>query len=107
MRLRPPHEELRIEGDAPGRRRIELHHPALDALRIELRIDRTVKRVREVDAPPIPADLDHLRTTAERARPRGMLGARDDAADAHLAGELRGERIGHVVLLQVAGAPAG
>ena len=36
-----------------------------------------------------------------------MRGARDDAADPHLAGELGVERVGDVVLLQVAGAPAG
>ena len=35
-----------------------------------------------------------------------MAGARDDPADPHLAGELGIERVGDVVLLQVAGAPA-
>src|SRR5262249_32852608 len=36
VRRRPLHEELGVEGDAAVRRRIELHHPAVDALGIEL-----------------------------------------------------------------------
>ena len=92
----------------PSGLRVELHHPAVDAVGIELRVDGAVERVGEIDAPAVAADLDHLRPAVERP----VLGARmrrprDDAADADLAGELRVERIGHVVLLQVAGAPAG
>src|SRR5882757_4843859 len=72
MRRRPFHEELGIEGHASARSRIELHHPAFDAVGIELRIDRAVERVGEVDAPAVAADLDHLRPTAERPGTAGM-----------------------------------
>ena len=80
----------------------------VDALGIELRIDRAVERVGEIDPPAVAADLDHLRPAVQRP----VL--RPDAPPAttmppilHLAGQLRVERIGHVVLLHVAGAPAG
>src|SRR5947209_6059008 len=100
MRRRPLHEELGIERDATPRLGIELHHPTIDPVGIELRIDGAVERIGEVDAAAVTADLDHLRSAAECT----ILGAWmssfcDNAADAHLAGKLRIEGIGHVVLL--------
>src|SRR5262245_36545020 len=86
--FRPGDEEARVEGDAAVRARVELHHPAVDAVRIELRIDRAVERVGEIDALSVPADLDHLRAAVQgTARPR-VRRARDDAADPDRAGEL-------------------
>src|SRR5215471_10268675 len=76
MRRRPFHEEPRIERDAAAGLRIELHHPAVDAVGIELRIDRAVERVGEIDAPAVAADLDHLRPAAERPRAARMRRAR-------------------------------
>src|ERR1051325_7205452 len=70
--FRPVDEEFRIEGHAAVRLDVELHHPAIDAFRIELRIDRAVERIGEIDAPPVTADLDHLRAAIELA----VLGAR-------------------------------
>ena len=70
--LRPFDEELRIELNAAAGIDIELHHPAVDSLRIELRIDRAVKRVGEIDAFAVAADLHHLRPAVERSVRRGM-----------------------------------
>src|SRR5947209_15245893 len=65
MALRPIDEELRIERNPAIRARVELHHPAVDSLGIELRIDGAVKRIGEVDALPVAADLHHLRPAIE------------------------------------------
>src|SRR5260370_38466006 len=99
MRLRPLDEEFRIERNATLRPGVELHHPAVDSIGIQLRVDVAVERVCEIYPLPVPADLDHLRSAAERA----VLGARlapprHDPADAHLAGELGLARIGDAVL---------
>src|SRR6266540_4138938 len=105
--FRPVDEEFRVECDTPRRGGVELDHPAVDALRIELRVDRAVERVGEINAPAVAADLHHLRSTIELAVLRTRVGrARHDPSNPHLSGELRVEWIRHVVLLQVAGAPA-
>src|SRR5206468_2404617 len=86
MRFRPLHEELLVEGDAALRLGVELHHPALNPLGVELRIDGAVERIGEVDAPAIATDFNHLGPAAERAVPRArMCGLGDNAADANLA----------------------
>src|SRR5262245_64062190 len=104
--LRPGDEEARIESDAAALARVELHHPAVDAVRIELLIDRAVERVGEIDALSVPADLDHLRSAVEPpARPR-VGRAREDAANPDRAGELGLERIADGVLAQIARPPA-
>src|SRR5262245_32764101 len=45
MRCRPSHKELGIEGYAAIRIGVELHHPAVNAVGIELRIDGAIERV--------------------------------------------------------------
>src|SRR5262249_62388181 len=65
--LRPIDEEFRIEPYSSCGIGVELHHPAVDTLWIELRIDRAIKRVGEINAPAVAADLDHLRSTIELA----------------------------------------
>src|SRR5262245_17817522 len=107
MTFRPRDKEFRIEGDAAIRVRIELHHPAVDTFRVKLRIDCTVERIGEIDSLSVPADLDHLRSAVERAIRGRMRGSAGDTANPDLAGELRIERIAHVILVQIAGAPAG
>src|SRR4051794_25998368 len=67
---------------------VELHHPAVDALGIELRVPARVQRVREVDALAVAAHLDHLRAAGELAR-RRMAGAADDPAQVDGPGLLR------------------
>src|SRR5262249_47611440 len=105
--LRPVDEEFRVEANAAFGLGIELDHPAVNAVGIELRIDRPIEGVGEIDPPPVAADLDHLRAAVELAvLGAGMDGARNDAADAHFPGQLGIERIGDVILLEVAGAPA-
>src|SRR5215470_4526324 len=108
MRGRPFDEEALVEGDATAEIGVELHHPAVDAVRIELRIDGAVERVGEIDALAVAANLHHLRPTVEIAvLGAGMRRPRHNAADAYLTSELRIERIADIVLLQVARAPAG
>src|SRR5271166_6738036 len=108
LSLRPVDKEFQIESDAAARLGVELDHPAVDPVGIELRVDGAVKRIGKIDSPPIAAYFDHLRTAAEFAVVRArMARARDNAADPHLVGELGIERIGYIVLLQIAGAPAG
>src|SRR5271166_424228 len=98
---RPFDEEFGIEGDpaiGPG---IELDHPALDAVRVELRVHRAVKRVGEIDAAAVAADLNHLRPAVEPTFGLAvgltvglsvlglrMRGPGNNAADADLAREL-------------------
>src|SRR6266478_1314858 len=69
VRRWPLHEEFRIEVNAASRIRVELDHPSLDAIGIELRIDRAVQRIGEIDAPSVAADLHHLWPAAERTVP--------------------------------------
>src|SRR5215831_15912235 len=105
--FRPIDEELGIERDTSRGPGVELDHPAVDPLRIELRIDRAVERVGEINAPAVATDLHHLWPAIELAVLRARVcRARHDPPNAHLSGELRVEWIRHVVLLQVAGAPA-
>src|SRR5215212_12162556 len=99
-------EEVGIKAHAARRVGIELDHPPLDALGIELRVPGQVERVGDVDTAPVAANLDHLRTTVERSR-RGRMGSlTDDAADADRADLFRLGRIRDVELLQLARAPA-
>src|SRR5690242_7671427 len=89
LSLRPIDEEFRIEVDAALRLGVELDHPAVNSFRIKLRIDGAVQRIGEIDPPPVATDFHHLRTAIEFAVLRArMARLRDDAADAHLAGEL-------------------
>src|SRR3954453_23985599 len=85
---------------------VELDHPAVDALGVELLVPARVQRVRQVDALAVAAHLDHLRPAGQLA-PRRGAGAADDAAEVARAGLLRVARIGDVVALELAGAPAG
>src|ERR1700738_3351734 len=108
MRFRPPNKELLVKVDAALWFGIELHHPAFDALRIELLIDRAVERIREIDPSAVATDLHHLRTAVESTVPgTRMLFGGDDPADPYLAGKLRVVGVGHVILLHVSRAPAG
>src|SRR5215218_4528430 len=97
-------EEVLVEGHSPVLRRVQLHHPALDAVRIELGVPGEVERVRDVDASPVAADLDHLRSAVERAGRRRVPVTAHDAADPDRTGLLGVEGVRHVVLLQLTGA---
>src|SRR5260370_31983303 len=69
VRRRPVHKESGIESDAAFRIGVELDHPTLDAIGIELWIDGAVQRVGEIDATAVAADLHHLVAAAERPLP--------------------------------------
>src|SRR2546429_9193439 len=60
------HEELRIELESAGRGGVALHHPAADAVRVELAVPGAGQRVREGDAPAVTAHLGHLRAPVDR-----------------------------------------
>ena len=78
----------------PGRarasrpRRVELDHPAVDALGVELGVPGGVERVGQVDALAVARDLDHLRAAVQRAGGR-VRRALDDPAEPHRAGLAR------------------
>jgi len=54
-------KELRIQAHPAAWLSVQLHHPAIDAIGIELSIPGRVERVGEVHSPTVAADLHHLR----------------------------------------------
>ena len=76
-------------------------------MRVELVVPRSVERVRDVDATAVAAHLDHLRPARQPlVRRRGVRDPPDDPAEPHRAHLARVRRVRHVVLLELAGAPA-
>src|SRR5215469_5076512 len=103
MAGRPVDKEIAVELDAAVGLGIDLDHPTVKALGVELRVDRAVERIGEVNAAAVAANLDHLRSAIEWRGAFGMRGARHDSADPHLAGQPWIERIADIVLLEIAG----
>src|SRR6266508_5506261 len=66
LALREAREESLVERHAALGLRIELGHPALDAVGIELGVPGCIQRVADVRAPTVAADLDQLRSTVQR-----------------------------------------
>src|SRR5262245_61167313 len=99
--LRPFDEELGVERNTAAGIDIELHHPAVDALRVELWVDRAIKRVGEIYTFAVSADLHHLRSAVEMAIRCRMCGTRDDSADPDLSNEPRSEGVGDVILQEI------
>src|SRR4029077_8546670 len=86
MWRRPFHEESLVEGDASARLGVELYHPSLDPVGIELGVDGAIKRVGDVHALAIAADLARLSTPRQRSiLGVWMCGLRHDATDPDLA----------------------
>src|SRR4029077_14521497 len=103
-------EELLVQAQpaARGRGGVELGEPAAHAVRVELVVPRPVQRVGQVDPLAVPADLAHLRAAGQRlARRRRVRDAPGDAAEPDRADLARAGRVAHVVLLELANAPAG
>src|SRR5258708_18708143 len=98
-------EEVGSDRKPAVRINVHLRDPSANSLRIELRVDGGIERVCHVNAAAVAAHFEHLRGAVESATLR-MRRVRHDPAETHLAGELRGERIAHVALNKVAGAPA-
>src|SRR5690606_6511986 len=87
------HEEVLVDAEVAIRLGIDLHHPTLDAVGIELRIPGRIQGVGDVHAAAVAAHLDHLRRAVERRLwRRRMRGSPYDAPNLDLAGEYRVER---------------
>src|SRR5437867_6177940 len=101
-------EKILVETDATVGIGIEFDHPTADAVRIKLLVPRRVKRVGKINALAVAADFNHLWSAGQWLvlilRMRRAVG---DAADADRAGLFRIERIGNVILQQLASPPAG
>ena len=76
-------EELFIELHSALRVRVELYHPTLQPIGIDLLVPRRVERIGEIDALAIAADFNHLRTAVER-----LLGLARVSRTAHDAAEM-------------------
>jgi hypothetical protein len=80
----PGQEEVSVKLHSALWLGVDLNHPALHPIGIELVIDCTVERISEVDAASIATDFDHLRPTVKRPMALRMRGACDDAPKAQL-----------------------
>src|ERR1700757_1810735 len=92
-------EELFIEFHPARWMGIDLYHPTLYTVGIELLVPRGVERVGEISALTVAAELNHLRTAVESLL--GLLWVRawaHDAANVDRAGLFRVGGIGDVVL---------
>src|SRR6476660_7683557 len=105
--IRPGQEKVFVKFDPALWLGVDLDHPALDPIGIKLAIDCAVERIGEVDAAPIATHLYHLRSAIKRLTLLRMRGAGDNATDAQFPRKLRLERVGDVVLVKLACAPAG
>src|SRR6516164_8587184 len=100
-------EELFVELHSAVRVRVELHHPTLQPVGIDLLVPRRVQRVGEIDTLAIATDLYHLRAAVEC-----LLGfirvsrTAHDPAEMNRARLLRVGRVGDVVLDELPGSPA-
>src|SRR5271156_3818123 len=101
-------KEFRIDLHATIGLGIELYHPALNSIRVELRVPRCIKRVREIDSTSIAAHLHHLRTAVQRrAGILRMSSAAHDTTQMHGTCLFGMKRVGDVVLQKFSGSPAG
>src|SRR5580704_6977000 len=100
-------EKLFIQAHPTLRVRVDLDHPTLYAIWIELLVPRRVQRVGEINALSVAADLDHLRRALQLLT--GLAWVRRAAHDAtHMDRTrlLRVGGIGDVVLDELASPPA-
>jgi len=65
LSFRPIDKKLRVEGDAALGFGIEFHHPAINSLGIELRVDGAVKRIGEINPATEAAAADWRRNTSQ------------------------------------------
>src|SRR5208282_384439 len=101
-------KEFRVDLHAALGLGIELYHPALNSVRIELRVPRCVQRVREIGSASVAAHLHHLRAAIQGcAGILRMSSAAHDAAQMHGTSLFGMKRVGHVILQKFAGSPAG
>src|SRR5438045_6406612 len=87
--------------------KIQLNHPAIDAIRIKLLVPRCVEGIGEVYTVSVAADLHHLRAAIQwLVGLRWMSSAAHDAARMYGANPLRMEWIGNIVLDKFSRSPA-
>src|SRR5436305_13389588 len=91
-------EEFFVDLHSALRIHIELYHPTLQPVGIDLLIPRGVERVREIDALAVAADLDHLRTAIKcLARLVRVSCTAHNPAEMDRASLLRIDWIGNVI----------
>src|ERR1700716_596128 len=100
-------EKFLIHGNSALGLGVQLHHPTANALGIELLVPWSVERVSEIKALAITAHFHHLRSTIQGTlRSTRMCRPPDDAAQVYGTGKFWMTRIGHIILLEFARAPA-
>src|SRR5215208_7714861 len=100
-------EEVGVCGETTFRVHVHLGDPAVDAIRVELRIPGGIERVAEVQPAPIAAQFHHLRSAVQGLSGLRMRRLADDAAQVDGSRMPGVERVGDVVLAHLPGAPAG
>src|SRR5580704_11911648 len=87
---------------------IELYHPALNSVRIELYVPRRIKRVRKIDPTSVAAQLHHLGAAVQgRTGILRMARATHDTSQMHGTCLLGMKRVRHVVLQKFSRSPTG
>src|SRR5918997_3622880 len=100
-------EEVGVHGETALRVHVHLGDPAVDAIRVELRVPGGIQRVAEVKAAPVAAQFHHLRSAGQGLSGLRMRRPADYATQMHGSRVSGGEWVGDVVLAHLSGAPAG
>src|SRR5918992_5151520 len=100
-------EKVGVCGETTFRVYVHLSDPAVDAIRVELRIPGSIQRVAEVQPAPVAAQFHHLRPAVQGLSGLRMRRPADDPAQVDGSGVLWVERVGDVVLAHLPGSPAG
>src|SRR5580698_9354527 len=87
---------------------IDLYHPALNSVRIELYVPRRIKRVRKIDPTSVAAQLHHLEAAVQwRTGILRMARATHYTSQMHGTCLLGMKRVRHVVLQKFSRSPTG
>src|SRR5215211_4306040 len=100
-------EKVGVCGENTFRVYVHLGDPAVDAIRVELRIPGSIQRVAEVQSAPVAAQFHHLRSAVQDLSGLRMRRLADDAAKVDGSRMPRVEWVGDVVLAKLPGCPAG
>src|SRR5271155_1180976 len=91
-------KEFRINHHPALRLGIDFHHPAANSIRIELRVPGSIKRVSEIDSPPVATHFNHLRAAVQwSARILRMSRTPHDATQMNRPSLLGMKRVGYIV----------
>src|SRR5918999_6270971 len=100
-------EKVGVCGETTFRVYVHLSDPAVDAIRVELRIPGSIQRVAEVEAAPVAAEFHYLRSAGQGLSGLRMRRPADYATQMHGSRVSGVEWVGDVVLAHLSGAPAG